>query len=371
LCRHLYLYFSFSDCQRVVNNRSGTYKAKKLTATFNPRTNYVTHYMNLQLYLRLGMKLKKIKKVLAFKQEAFLKKYISTCTELRKKSKTEFGKNLWKLFANAVFGKFIENSRNYLNVDFCLTEKKCKKLVSKPNFASLKIISEDLVLVFSKQPKVLLMKPYAVGFTILERAKEFMYQQFYEVIRPNLGNCEVMMSDTDSFLLACKSYAPTENLDKLKHILDYSNYPSTHKKYNTNNENKLGFWKNENKGKEMVAYCGVRSKSYAEKFKDNYAVKCKGVTKAGRNEMRFENFVMCVKTLTKLDVNQHHIRSRNHSIKTIAVNKIAFSSFDDKRYLMQCGVHSVAYGSKFIREMKSDICPLCKIFNPLQKRFMS
>lgn len=87
-------------------NGQAKYKAKKLCATFTKRTKYVTHYMNLKTYLSLGMKLKKIRRVISFKQAKFLKEYIDLCTKLRINSDSEFGKRLWKLFAVRVFFAF-------------------------------------------------------------------------------------------------------------------------------------------------------------------------------------------------------------------------------------------------------------------------
>ena len=43
---------------------------------FFDKGKYVFHYENLQIYLRLGLKLKKINRVLELKQSQWLKPYI-------------------------------------------------------------------------------------------------------------------------------------------------------------------------------------------------------------------------------------------------------------------------------------------------------
>jgi hypothetical protein len=93
----------------------------------------------------------------------------------------------------------------------------------------------------------------------------------------------------------------------------------------------------------------------------------KGITAAARKKMGKKHFIGCVKSIKKFRVTQHHIRSKNHLLQTIAVNKVALTSFDDKRFLFNCSIHSVPYGSKIIRENKLMKCPFCKMFNPLQK----
>lgn len=322
------------------------------------------------------MQLIKVKRVMRFRQTFFLKEYIDKCTALRKASKTDFGKTLWKLFANAVFGKYIENTRNYLNVKIVLDGKKCKKLISNPCFNNIKILSENAVLIFSKQPTVKLKKALPVGFVILEAAKAWMYDQYYNVIKPKLGECEVLMSDTDSFLIAAYSSEKTNHLVKLKEHMDFSNYDKDHPMYDNKNENALGYFKDELKGGEMKEFCGLRSKSYTYRLKKSmrakdvhFVQKCKGVTKAGRKQLHFKDYKLCIQSMTNFNITQYHIRSKNHRVQTNQVRKICFSSFDDKRYLFSCGLHSVPYGSKRIKQ-DLDTCPLCKIFNPMQRRFL-
>ena len=67
----------------------------------------VIHYENLKLYLRLGLKLKKIHRILEFNQSQWLKPYI----EFNKQTKIDAEKNndidekaLYKLINNAIYG---------------------------------------------------------------------------------------------------------------------------------------------------------------------------------------------------------------------------------------------------------------------------
>lgn len=346
------------------------YRAKKLCATFNKREKYVLHYCNLKTYLRLGLQLTKVHRVLAFTQSFFLKKYVDKTTELRKNAASEFEKSLFKLMINACFGKFIERTRDYLNVKLGKNDDACTKLVSNPRFNNFKILDEGLVAVFLKQHTVFLNKALPIGFTILEHSKNFMFQQFYEVIRPKLPgrDVQVIFSDTDSFGL-CVTAAGGESRDvlwELRDIFDFSNYLPNSPKFSTQNASRLGFFKDELGGSIFSQFCGIRAKSYAflirEEGKEHeLRSKCKGVTKGYKKTLNFQDFKKCIDTISKTTISQFHIRSSNHIVKTLKVEKTCFSSFDDKRYLMPCGIHSLAYGSVFIQSIvNSNQCFLCE-----------
>ena len=56
-------------------------QVSKLIPTLADKKNYVLHYQNLQLYLSLGLKLKKGHRVLGFDQSPWLKRYIDFNTQ--------------------------------------------------------------------------------------------------------------------------------------------------------------------------------------------------------------------------------------------------------------------------------------------------
>ena len=87
-------------------------------------------------------------------------------TELRKEAKNDFEKDLFKLMNNSLFGKTMENIRKHRDTKLVTTDKKRSKLVSEPNYRTIKLISEDLSIIEMKKTKVKMNKPIYLGLWI-------------------------------------------------------------------------------------------------------------------------------------------------------------------------------------------------------------
>ena len=73
--------------------------SEKLIADLTNKDDYVLHYRNLQQVIGLGLKVKKIKRILSFNQCRWLAPFIEYNTRMRQNAKTKFEKDFWKLMS--------------------------------------------------------------------------------------------------------------------------------------------------------------------------------------------------------------------------------------------------------------------------------
>ena len=342
------------------------YQDKKLVATFKNRVRYVVHFKNLKLYLQLGMKLDKVHRVLKFKQKSFIAPFIEKCTHLRQMATTKFEQDQFKKVANCVYGKTIQNTRNYIKVRLHSKVKSLLASVSCASFKNFSIIGKNLVQTNHSLGLIKHDRPIYVGFSILELSKHFMYDFYYNVLTKNLKcKLELGMSDTDSLLFK------TDNSEIFrKHIqnhMDYSNYPLEHPRYSPLNKSKLGFFKDELGGRQVCEeFVGLKSKCYSLLLRDldsnilNEKKVCKGLGRVAiNNRLKFRHYKSCLFKGIPRRYDFNVIRSKKHQISTVRIKKKAISHFDSKRWIHSCGVHSDPYGSVHINPRRVFNCPKC------------
>jgi len=265
-----------------------------------------------------------------------------------------------------MFGKTFENKRNRCNVHLVVNEKRAKSLVSRPSCQRWNIINEDLLFVDMLPNKILQDRPIAVGFTILDLSKAHMFDMHYNVIMKRYGEkrARLLFTDTDSLCYHIKTPNLYEDMRQDLDRYDTSNYPRDHPLYSTTNEKILGKFKDELKGFRGLEFVGLRPKLYSLLAESSIDPKMavKGVKKSYvEKHVTHELFKNTL--FSKKPENAEFIRfhSKSHKVTSVKQKKVGLSAFDDKRYILDDGISSLAYGHKRIRELSIDMPPCKKL----------
>ena len=97
----------------------------------------MVHYRMLMFYVKMGVKVTKISRVITFKQDYICRDYIQKNTNKRATAKTESEKNVRKLMNNSLYGKMCMNPLHVFQSRFLHDEEKIMKTVSKPTFKNI------------------------------------------------------------------------------------------------------------------------------------------------------------------------------------------------------------------------------------------
>ena len=98
---------------------------------------------------------------------------------------------------------------------------------------------------------------------------------------------------------------------------------------------------------QMSEFIGLKSKMYSIKFDNgNESKRAKGIVHSvTKNEIKHEMYNNTLKTSGGMYSKMTVIRSMKHQLYTMTMNKISLSAYDDKRYLLDDGKQSYAYGN--------------------------
>ena len=185
---------------------------------------------------------------------------------------------------------------------------------------------------------------------ILDLSKTLMYDFHYNYIKQKYGDkAKLLFTDTDSLMyeIQTEDFYKDISVD-VKDRFDTSDYSPNHPSGKPSGLNKkvIGIFRDEAGGKVIDEFVGLRAKLYSYKmFEGEESKKCKGVKKSVvKKSIAHEDYKNCLFTgkeqLRKMNV----IRSHMHEVYTEEVYKIALCPSDDKRHILEDGVHTLALG---------------------------
>ena len=99
-------------------------------------------------------------------------------------------------------------------------------------------------------------------------------------------------------------------------------------------------------------FVGLRSKTYSIKTQDGEKNKCGGTTVfKSMDDFNFQLYKSIVDN-EKLAhyAKQNRFFASKHDMFYRSITKKSMDGFDPKRYLLPCGIKTLAHGSKFIRD---------------------
>ena len=331
-----------------LQERTNINNTKKLVCNLNDKKNYIVPINVLKQALDHGLKLKKFHRIIESEQEAWLKEHIDVNTELRKKATNDFEKDFFKLMNNAVFGKTMKNVRKHRDIKLVKSDKKRNKLVSEPNFYTMKLIDNNLAIIEMKKVKVKMNKPIYLGLSILDINKITMYECWYDYVKIKYQDkARLCYMDTDSFVVNIKTKDFYKDISQdVNKRFDTSNYIFDRPLPTGINKKVTGLMKDELGGDIITKFVALRTKAYSY-ITTNFIEmkKAKGTKKCVVNKiLRFDDYKKCLFDNGKVLKSQQRFKSENHELYTENINKISLSCDDDKRILTSDRITSYPYG---------------------------
>ena len=234
----------------------------------------------------------------------------------------------------------------------CTTAQKLHKLVSLPTFSTLHEFGEDLAAVQMHKESVLLNRPYAVGFCVLELAKLETYKFYYEFITPAFkdGRVNCLMHDTGSFLLQILGCEDVNGIlkENAKHF-DFSNLPQNHVLKDDTNRMKPGYVKFELGAATCLEFCGVSPKCYSLQTDSGF----KQALKGSRNAVSHELYKNCLLQGRCQVQNVRELKNYGQTLYQVSVQRRLLTPVDLKRHYLSA-IHSLSFGHYRLKEKEID-----------------
>lgn len=212
------------------------------------------------------------------------------------------------------------------------------------SFQSFKIFNDDLASIELHKQKLVLNRPIYVGFSVLDLSKTLMYDFHYNYMKSKYGSrAQLLFTDTDSLCYEITTGDLYHDLKDDKELFDFSAYPRNHSLYDATNKKIIGKMKDETESVPVKEFVGLRSKMYS--MVHGNTEKPKGISKAViRSKLRHDLYKQCLFNRETQMESMILFRTDRHEIYTVKLNKTTLSAYDDKRYILEDGIQTLAHG---------------------------
>jgi hypothetical protein len=352
-----------SETQRAIRasysfERNSEYS--KLVPNLYGKEKYSLHYRNLKFYLAHGLKLRKVHRVIEFEQAPWMRKYIETNQDLRAAATEEFEKAFFKFMNNSCYGKTCENQRKRTDIRLVTNEEKAMKFLAMPHLIGFKVFNKDLAAINLMKPRCMINRPFYAGFSVLELSKLHMYGFHYDFVKTHYPGkqSQLLFTDTDSLMYEISTSNLYETIWENRDKFDLSDYPADFYHDSTNNK-VIGKFKDETSSKPITEFVGLRPKMYSfttlrEANSDSTCEKmrAKGIQRAALKRIRHEDYLRQLRAPEENRLTNRRIGSHLHKLYTYEFPKRGLCAFDDKRYIEDGGITTLAHGHYRLAEAK-------------------
>ena len=153
----------------------------------------------------------------------------------------------------------------------------------------------------------------------------------------------MLLTYTDSFPYEIKLENAYEEFCKWKNLFDFSNYSKDSKFFDETNKKVIGKMKDEFGGVIIIEFVGLKSKMHSMKKIDGKECNtAKGVSIATEFK-KFKDVLFNEKIIRH---KMKRIQSKKYKLGTYEINRISLSCFDNKRYVLDDVIRTLAYFHK-------------------------
>ena len=361
-----------------------------LIPILNENETTFSHYRMIKEAVKYGAKIQ-FTSGIKFRQKYLFREYIAMLAKLRAETDNIAHAKIFKLLANALYGKLLQNIFKYSKRrDFFFLDDECenaslkkvKDIIDERHytktkylFSDLKILDPDFIMVECQQIDVEAKNCPLIAFSILELAKLRNFS-FYWKMKSMSPKTEMIYCDTDSFILKITHRWYTE-MQAMKEEFDFSNASSKFRQLmNISHQEQsathgvLGKYKSEiPKDSILVSVIALQKKTYClltltkvrcewckrwtatckcGKYSKNQLYKFSFTPHSKGKDLKQLNFSAFIDTLlgkSYTTQTRYRFEQQRKQLKLNLKKYKGLINFDDANYQLSCKIHNIPFCS--------------------------